>query len=62
MQDKSSTGKKDDAVCVHIPKALYDRVEAFCTSRNIAPHEFILDAVSEKLASVHKERRKKQRL
>jgi len=61
MHEKYST-EKDDAVCVYIPQALYDRVEAYCTTRSIAPHEFILDAVSEKLASVHQERRKKPRL
>ncbi|WP_319524046.1 hypothetical protein [uncultured Desulfosarcina sp.] len=50
--------------CMHadIPRALYERVEEYCKSRGIAPGEFILDAVSEKLSSIHRERRKKPRL
>lgn len=54
--------KQSDAVCVQIPKALYDRVESYCNTNSILPQEFIFDAVSEKLASVHKERRRKHRL
>lgn len=61
MGDKA--GKADKStICIHIPKALFDRVENFCASNNMAPEEFIFDAVSEKLHSVHKERRRKQRL
>ena len=56
-------GKADKStICIHIPKALFDRVENFCAANNMAPEEFIFDAVSEKLHSVHKERRRKQRL
>jgi hypothetical protein len=47
---------------LQIPKALFKRVETYCKSAGIAPHEFIIDAVSEKLASIHKERRRKPRL
>ena len=61
MSDKSGKAESD-AVCIHIPKAMYDRVEAYCNANSIPPQEFIFDAVSEKLASVHKERRKKHRL
>ncbi len=61
MDDQS--GKQENAsVCVNIPQALYERVEVYCKNKTVAPHEFILEAISEKLASVHKERRKKQRL
>jgi len=49
-------------VCIHIPKALFDRVENFCESKDLSLEEFILDAVSEKLTAVHRERRRKQRL
>ena len=52
----------DECICADIPKALYDRVEDYCKSQGIAPSEFILDAVSEKLLSVHRERRRKPRL
>jgi len=52
----------DDCICANIPKALYDRVEDHCKSKGITPSEFILDAVSEKLSSIHRERRRKPRL
>ena len=52
----------DDCICADIPKALYERVEDYCKSRAITPSEFILDAVSEKLLSIHRERRRKPRL
>ena len=59
----NTAGASDkNTVCIHIPKALYDRVESFCTSKKVTPEEFIFDAVSEKLSSVHRERRRKQRL
>ncbi|MBT8340893.1 MAG: hypothetical protein KJP07_12835 [Desulfatitalea sp.] len=49
-------------MCVDIPKALYTRVEAYCKNNEIPIAEFIFDALSEKLMSVHKEKRKKPRL
>jgi hypothetical protein len=52
----------DEFICTDIPKALYHRVEDYCKSRGITPSEFILDAVSEKLFSIHRERRRKPRL
>ena len=52
----------DEPPGLQIPKALFQRVETYCRSVGIAPHEFIIDAISEKLASIHKERRKKPRL
>jgi hypothetical protein len=52
----------DEYVCVDIPKALYNRVADYCKSSGVAPGEFILDAVSEKLLSIHRERRRKPRL
>ncbi len=60
--DDQSGRQEIDYICVNIPKALYERVQVFCKSRTFAPQDFILEAISEKLASVHKERRKKQRL
>ena len=58
-----TSGKADKgSVCIHIPEALFDRVENYCASKNVTPEEFIFDAVSEKLSSVHRERRRKQRL
>ena len=61
MEDQSGNDK-NATVCVDIPKALYERVDTFCKTITVVPYEFILDAISEKLASVHQERRKKQRL
>lgn len=52
----------DECICIDIPKALYDRVEDHCKSKGISPDEFIFDAISEKLFSIHRERRRKPRL
>ena len=57
--DESPTQER---IAVQIPRILFERVETHCTATGIAPHEFIMEAVSEKLASIHKEKRKKQRL
>jgi hypothetical protein len=62
MMSEKSASKVEGCICTDIPKALYDRVEDYCKARGIAPSEFILDAVSEKLLSVHRERRRKPRL
>lgn len=61
MSDKPASNS-DEYVCADIPKALYDRVEDYCKTKGIATKEFILDAVSEKLMSIHRERRRKPRL
>jgi len=61
MSEKTS-GSSDESIGLNIPEALFKRVEAFCQSVGIAPDEFIIDAISEKLASVYKEKRKKPRL
>jgi hypothetical protein len=52
----------NDCICTDIPKALYNRVEDYCKSRGMTSNEFIFDAISEKLSSVHRERRRKPRL
>jgi hypothetical protein len=59
---KSPQTKGDDAIRADIPKALYDRVADHCRSKGIAPDEFILEAISEKLSSLYRERRRKPRL
>ena len=61
MSEKSEA-TCDDCICTDIPKALYDRVDDFCKARGIPPSEFIFDAISEKLVSIHQERRRKPRL
>ena len=52
----------DECICADIPTALYDRVSDYCRSSGITPREFIIDAISEKLLSIHRERRRKPRL
>ncbi len=53
---------EDESIGLKIPRALLKRVETYCQSIGIAPQEFVIDAVSEKLASIHKEKRRKPRL
>jgi hypothetical protein len=62
MMSEKSEKKEAECICTDIPKALYNRVEDYCKTRGIAPDEFIFDAISEKLFSVHQERRRKPRL
>jgi hypothetical protein len=62
MIEKSEQTGDDECICTDIPKALYERVEDVCKARGIAPSEFIFDAISEKLLSIHRERRRKPRL
>jgi hypothetical protein len=61
MSEENSSSA-DKCLDLKIPKALIDRVESYCQSIGIAPHEFIIDAISEKLASIYKEKRRKPRL
>lgn len=51
-----------ESVRIDIPQSLMSRVHNHCTKRNITIQEFIRDALSEKLAMAHKERRRKQRV
>lgn len=51
-----------ESICIDIPKALYERVENYCKANGVEASEFIFDAVSEKLRSIHQEKRKKPRL
>ena len=52
----------EERITLEIPKQLFERVATHCNTSGIAPHEFVIEAVSEKLASIHREKRKKQRL
>ena len=54
--------QQDECISAFIPKALFERVEALCKSKGLDPKEFIFDAISEKLANMHKEKRRKPRL
>ena len=59
---KAADPKADECICIEVPKALFDRVEDHCNAKGISPDEFIFDAISEKLFSIHRERRRKPRL
>jgi hypothetical protein len=59
---KPADPKADGCICIDGPKALFERVEDYCKSRETSTEEFIFDAISEKLRSVHRERRRKPRL
>ena len=45
-----------------LPKDLIKRVKTFCDESKMTIQDFVTDAIIEKLALVHKERRKKPRL
>jgi len=45
-----------------LPKDLIERVKIFCAEKEITIQDFVTDAITEKLALVHKERRKRTRL
>ncbi len=58
----AATNDTVDTVDVKVPRALFDRVRVYCDDKNMTPYEFVIDAIGEKLALVHKERRRKPRL
>jgi len=45
-----------------LPQDLIKRIEVFCVEQEMTIQDFVTDAIIEKLALVHKERRKKPRL
>ena len=45
-----------------LQEELIDRVNAFCAEKELTIHEFVTDAIIEKLERAHKERRKTPRL
>jgi hypothetical protein len=45
-----------------LPKELAKRVETLCAEKEMTVHDFVIDAVIEKLELANKERRKKSRL
>jgi hypothetical protein len=45
-----------------LPQDLIKRIEVFCAEQEMTIQDFVTDAIIEKLALVHKERRKKPRL
>ena len=45
-----------------LPKGLIKRVKIFCDESKITIQDFVTDAIIDKLALVHRERRKRSRL
>ncbi|MBW2199836.1 MAG: hypothetical protein JRF71_03260 [Deltaproteobacteria bacterium] len=45
-----------------LPKKLIKRVKIFCDENEMTIQDFVTDAIIDKLALVHKERRKRPRL
>ena len=45
-----------------LPQDLIKRIEVFCAEQEMTIQDFVTDAIIDKLALVHKERRKKPRL
>jgi hypothetical protein len=53
---------KTKPINIVLQKDLIKRINAFCAEQEITIHEFVTDAIIEKLNLVYKERRKKDRL
>ncbi|MEA1948298.1 MAG: hypothetical protein U9N83_13460 [Thermodesulfobacteriota bacterium] len=51
-----------ELLSTELPKDLTKRVKIFCDESKIAIQDFVTDAIIEKLALTHKERRKRSRL
>jgi len=53
---------KTKPINIMLQEDLIKRINAFCAEQAITIHEFVTDAIIEKLNLVYKERRKKGRL
>ena len=53
---------KTKPINIVLQKDLIKRINIFCTEQEITIHEFVTDAIIEKLNLVYKERRKKGRM
>jgi hypothetical protein len=53
---------KTKPINILLQNDLIKRINAFCAEQEITIHEFVTDAIIEKLNLVYKERRKKGRL
>lgn len=47
---------------IKLPEELMERVETFCSERDMTLQEFVNDAIIEKLELAYKEKRKRPRL
>jgi hypothetical protein len=62
MAGKATDHTDRDFVAVHIPKALFERVQTYCAEKNITIDEFFIDAIGEQLQRSYKEKRRRPRL
>lgn len=53
---------KTKPINIMLQEDLINRINAYCSDQDIPIHEFVTDAIIEKLELIHKERRKKDRL
>jgi len=53
---------KTKPINIMLQEDLIKRINAFCVEQEITIHEFVTDAIIEKLNLVYKERRKKGRM
>jgi hypothetical protein len=53
---------KTKPINIVLQKDLIKRINTFCAEQEITIHEFVTDAIIEKLNLVYKERRKKDRM
>ena len=61
---KKSTPEETETEMLNtvLPQDLIKRIEVFCAEQEMTIQDFVTDAIIDKLALVHKERRKKPRL
>jgi hypothetical protein len=64
LKSKWSNVEKTETKLLNVllPKELIDRVNTFCTDKDITIQEFLTDAMIEKLRLAYKEKRKDPRL
>ena len=53
---------KTKPINIMLQEDLINRINAFCAEQELTIHEFVTDAILEKLELAYKERRKKSRL
>ena len=56
------TKSKSKILNILLPEELISRVNTVCDDKDMTIHEFVTDAIIEKLELVYKDRRKKDRL
>ena len=63
MENKSTSEKTETKLLnIVLPEELMERIQTLCAERDMTVQDFVTDAIIDKLALVHKERRKKTRL